>query len=402
MMRATMFKENAVLPFERPEYLARIANVKRRMEAVSIDVLLVSDPCNMNYLTGYDATSYYVHQMAALALDVEEPLWIGRQMDVACARFTTFLQAENLSGYPESYIGVPDRHAMEFVALELKERGWDQGRIGVEMDAHFFTARCYQELRAHLPDADFVDGSLLVNWVRIVKSPREIAYMRQAGVIAEQAMNVAIEKIEVGVRQCDVAAAIYAATVSGTAEFGGDMPEAPWMPSGERTSAPHLTWTDEPYRSGEGTNVELSGVRQRYTAVLARTIILGNPAPKLEAMVPVVIEGMNAALDRARVGVTCQEVEASWRAVASANGIEKSSRIGYSIGIGYPGPSWNERTASLQPGNTTVLEPNMTFHMIPGVWMDDWGFEVSETFRITEDGAPEVFSHVPRQVFVKG
>jgi ectoine hydrolase len=391
-----------VLPFERPEYLERIAKVKRHMDAAGIDVLLISDPCNMNYLTGYDATSYYVHQMIALALDAEEPLWIGRHMDVACARFTTFLEGDNLRGYPESYIGVPDRHPMEFVALELKERGWDQGRIGVEMDAHFFTARCYQELRTHLSDADFVDASLLVNWVRIVKSPQEIAYMRQAGVIAEQAMNVAIEKIEVGVRQCDVAAAIYAATVSGTAEFGGDMPEAPWMPSGERTSAPHLTWTDEPYRSGEGTNVELSGVRHRYTAALARTIILGNPAPKLEAMVPVVIEGMNAALDRARVGVTCQEVEASWRAVASANGIEKSSRIGYSIGIGYPGPSWNERTASLQPGNTTVLEPNMTFHMIPGVWMDDWGFEVSETFRITEDGAPEVFSHVPRQVFVKG
>jgi ectoine hydrolase len=402
MMRATMFKENAVLPFERPEYLARIANVKRRMEAVSIDVLLVSDPCNMNYLTGYDATSYYVHQMAALALDAEEPLWIGRQMDVACARFTTFLQAENLSGYPESYIGVPDRHAMEFVALELKERGWDQGRIGVEMDAHFFTARCYQELRAHLPDADFVDGSLLVNWVRIVKSPREIAYMRQAGVIAEQAMNVAIEKIEVGVRQCDVAAAIYAATVGGTEEFGGDMPEAPWMPSGERTSAPHLTWTDERYRDGEATNVELSGVRHRYTAALARTVILGAPAPKLRAMIPVAIDGLNTALDQARPGVTCHDVEAAWRAVASANGIEKSSRIGYSIGIGYPGPSWNERTASLQPGNTTILKPNMTFHMIIGLWMDDWGFELSETFRVTDDGAPEVFSHVPREVFVKG
>jgi ectoine hydrolase len=402
MMRATIFKENAVLPFERPEYLARIANVKRRMEAVSIDVLLVSDPCNMNYLTGYDATSYYVHQMAALALDAEEPLWIGRQMDVACARFTTFLQAEYLSGYPESYIGVPDRHAMEFVALELKERGWDQGRIGVEMDAHFFTARCYQELRAHLPDADFVDGSLLVNWVRIVKSPREIAYMRQAGVIAEQAMNVAIEKIEVGVRQCDVAAAIYAATVGGTAEFGGDMPEAPWMPSGERTSAPHLTWTDERYRDGEATNVELSGVRHRYTAALARTVILGAPAPKLRAMIPVAIDGLNTALDQARPGVTCHDVEAAWRAVASANGIEKSSRIGYSIGIGYPGPSWNERTASLQPGNTTILKPNMTFHMIIGLWMDDWGFELSETFRVTDDGAPEVFSHVPREVFVKG
>src|SRR5215210_829966 len=71
-------KENAVLPFQRPEYLQRIANVKRRMDAAGTDVLLISDPCNMNYLTGYDATSYYVHQMVALALEAEEPLWIGR------------------------------------------------------------------------------------------------------------------------------------------------------------------------------------------------------------------------------------------------------------------------------------------------------------------------------------
>ncbi len=395
-------KENAVLPFERAEYLERIAGVKRRMGVAGIDVLLISDPCNMNYLTGYDATSYYVHQMVALAIDAEEPLWIGRQMDVACARFTTFLQGDNLRGYPESYIGVPDRHAMEFVAVELKERGWDRRRIGVEMDAHFFTARCYQELQKHLPDADFADASLLVNWARIVKSARESEYMRQAGAIAERAMNVAIEKIEVGVRQCDVAAALYAATVSGTAEFGGDMPEAPWMPSGERTSAPHLTWTDECYKPGEATNVELSGVRHRYTAALARTVILGTPALKLRAMVPVAIEGLDTALDRARRGVTCHDVEAAWREVASANGIEKSSRIGYSIGIGYPGPSWNERTASLQPGDATILEPNMTFHMIIGLWMDDWGFELSETFRVTDDGAPEVFSHVPREVFVKG
>ena len=390
-----------MLPFDRPEYMTRVAAVKRRMDAAGMDVLLISDPTNMNYLTGYDATSYYVHQMVALALDAEEPVWIGRQMDVACARFTTYLEPENMRGYPESYIGVPDRHPMEFVAAELKERGWNRGRIAVEMDAHFFTARCYQELKTHLPDAEWFDATLLVNWARIVKSPREIDYMRQAGIIAEQAMNVAIDTIDVGVRQCDVAAAIYAATVSGTAEFGGDMPEAPWMPAGERTAAPHLTWTDERYRPGEATNVELSGVRHRYTAALARTVILGNPAPKLEAMVPVVIEGINVALDRARPGVTCHDVEAAWRGVASANGIEKSSRIGYSIGIGYPGPSWNERTASLEPGNTTLLEPNMTFHMIIGLWMDDWGFEVSETFRVTENGAPEVFSHVPRQVFVK-
>jgi Xaa-Pro dipeptidase len=382
--------------------MARVAAVKRRMESLGADVLLVSDPCNMNYLTGYDATSYYVHQMVAVGIDADEPLWIGRQMDVACARFTTFLDAANLHGYPESFIGAPGRHPMEFVAALIADQGWGQSRIAVEMDAHFFTARCFAELVRRLPGAAFVDADLLVNRARIVKSPQEIAYMRQAGMIVEKAMNAAIETIDVGVRQCDVAAAIYSAAVRGTAEFGGDMPEAPWMPAGERTAAPHLTWTDERYRAGEATNLELNGCRHRYTAALARTVVLGEPPPAMREMIPVVVEGMNAALERARAGVTCHDVEAAWREVIARHGIEKSSRIGYSIGIGYPGPSWNERTASLQPGDMTVLEPNMTFHMIPAIWMDDWGVEVSETFRVTESGPPELFSHLPRQVFVKG
>ena len=173
------------------------------------------------------------------------------------------------------------------------------------------------------------------------------------------------------------------------------------MPSGARTAAPHLTWTDEPYRAGEATNLELNACRHRYTAALARTVVLGEPAAEMRRMIPVVMEGLDVALDAARAGVTGHEVEAAWRGVAAAHGIEKSSRIGYSIGIGYPGPSWNERTASLQPGNATVLEPNMTFHMIIGMWLDEGGFEISETFRVTENGPPEVFSHVPREVFVK-
>jgi len=390
-----------VPPFDRSEYLARISAVKQRMADAGIDLLLISDPCNMNYLTGYDATSYYVHQMAALALDAEEPLWIGRQMDVACARFTTFLKPENLRGYPEHYIGNPDGHPMAFIAQLLTEQGWDHGRIGVEMDAHFFTARAYQELVRALPHATFIDATLLVNWARIVKSPREIGYMREAGIIVEQAMNVAIAMIEPGVRGCDVAAAVYQSVVSGTVELGGDMPEGPWMPSGPRTAAPHLTWTDEPYRAGEATNLELNACRHRYTAALARTVVLGQPPAEMAGMIPVVVEGLNVALESARAGVSCEDVEAAWRKVASRHGIEKSSRIGYAIGIGYPGPSWNERTASLQPGDTTILEPNMTFHMIIGLWLDDGGFEISETFRVTENGGPEVFSHVPREVFVK-
>src|SRR5436190_1448263 len=90
-----------IVVFERSEYLERLRNTKRRMVEAGIEVLLVSDPANMNYLTGYNASSYYVHQMAIVAVDADEPLWVGRKMDVACARYTAFMAPENLIGYPE-------------------------------------------------------------------------------------------------------------------------------------------------------------------------------------------------------------------------------------------------------------------------------------------------------------
>ena len=97
--------------------------------------------------------------------------------------------------------------------------------------------------------------------------------------------------------------------------------------------------------------------------------------------------------------MTAEAVEAVWRATTARHGIVKDSRIGYSTGLNYP-PDWGEHTISLRPGDKTVLEPNMTLHMLPGVWFDDWGIEISECFRVTETGA-EPLADVPRELFVK-
>ncbi len=387
-------------PFERDEYIQRISKTKQRMAERGIDVLLVTDPANMNYLTGYDGWSFYTHQVVAVSLDAEEPVWIGRLMDVACARHTTFLRPENIVGYPDVYVYDRSRHAMTYAADILRQRGWEQRTFAVEMDAHYLTARYFEVLRKELPRARFVDADFLVNWVRIVKSPREIDYMRQAGRIAAVAMQTAIDVIEPGVRECDAAAKVYAALIAGTPEFGGDVPMGISMPSGEKTSAPHLVWTDQPYLRDVAVSIELGGCRHRYHSGLARTVFLGSPPERLSTLSAATVEGMQVAFDAVRPGRTCEEVEAAWRGVLKKAGIEKESRIGYSIGLGYP-PSWVERTASLAPGDTTVLEPGMTFHMILGMWQEDWGFELSEAFRVTEKGEPELFAGFPRQLFVK-
>ena len=95
---------------------------------------------------------------------------------------------------------------------------------------------------AALPNATFVDSKNIVNWVRIIKSDDEIAYMQDAAKLVELAMQAGINAIESGTRQCDAVAKTYSAQIHGTDAFGGEYTSlVPMLPSGVGTTTPHLT-----------------------------------------------------------------------------------------------------------------------------------------------------------------
>jgi Xaa-Pro dipeptidase len=386
--------------FTRTEYLERIRRTQAAMEEKNIELLVVCDPANMNYLTGYDGWSFYVPQAVLVINDQEEPVWIGRNMDRNGAMHTAFIKQDNMIGYPDDYVQSDVKHPMNFVGDVIKQKGWDRKTLGVETDAYYYTARCDAELKKTLGKDTLADGNLLVNWVRIIKSDAEIALMSQAGKIAEKVMATALENLVPGKRECDAVAAVLQAQASGTPEFGGDYPAiVPMMPTGEKTSAPHLTWTDDPYLAGQAVNLELAGCRHRYHCPIARTAFLGSTPPqKLSDLADITVEGLNLTLDTIRPGMTGEAVERVWREHIAKKGFEKESRIGYSMGLNYP-PDWGEHTASLRPGDKTELAPGMTFHMILGMWMDNFGFECSESFQVTETGA-RTFATFDRKLFV--
>lgn len=387
-------------PFHSFEYGTRIDNTKERMAEQGIDALVVTDPANMYYLTGYDAWSFYVHQAVLVIRDHDQPIWVGREMDAKAAQVTTWLDDDNILSYSDDYVqSSADKHPMDYIATVLDQRDGADGVVGTEMDAYYFTARSYERLAEQLPEAEMVDATLLVNWVRLTKTQQELKYMRRASRIVENAMETAYDVIEPGVRECDVAAEIYHALISGTDRHGGEYASiVPLMPTGTGTATPHLTWSDEPLEEGDPIIFELAGCKHRYHSPLARTACVGDPPAELERTADVIIEGMEAALDAIEPGATCEAVERAWRDVISEHGFVKESRIGYAMGLGYP-PDWGEHTASFRPGDETVLEPNMTFHLIPGIWLDEYGVEISESIRVTSDGV-EVFADYPRELFI--
>ncbi|MBO6493569.1 MAG: M24 family metallopeptidase [Pelagibacteraceae bacterium] len=386
--------------FTKTEYKERLIKVKDAMQKKSIDLMISQDPANMNYLTGYDAWSFYYAQCVLVHINEDEPICFLRPMDAGGAYIKTYLQDKNIIKYDEKCIHTWPSHPYDYLVEEIKRRKWDNQCIGLEMDSHYFTAYCYEKIKQGLPNAKIKDSERLVNWVRLVKSNAEIDLMRIASKITEQGMKTAIESINPGVRQCDAVAEIQKSLIGGTSEFGGDYSGiVPLLPTGKGTSASHLTWTEEKFIKGEATIVELAGVYKKYHCPMARTIMLGEADQKKIDTMKATNEALDAGISEIKPGKTCDEVAQKFWKVLDKYGIKKNSRTGYSIGIGYP-PDWGEHTLNIQKGDKTILQPNVTFHMIAVMQFGNWGAHSSESIRVTEKGY-ELFCDFSREWHIK-
>jgi ectoine hydrolase len=372
--------------FNKSEYAARVARTKKRMREAGFDLVLCQDPANMCYLSGFDGWSFYTPQCLLVHIDEDMPIWFGRAQDAKSAHITTDLPADNIISFSEPLVHHPNQHPYDELCEFIIGRGWGTTAIGVELDAHYYTARAHHHLTTGLPQATLGDNHELVNWVRLIKSESEIGYMREAGQICSQAMNRALELLRPGTPQNEIIAEVYAAQVLGLpGKFGDYTSLCPLIQVDEGTSTPHLTWSDEPLPADSLVVMEIGAARRHYHAPLTRTAHLGKPPAEVSRLAAVIVEGVDAALEIARPGVSAEQVESVWQQVLNKRGYHKESRVGYSIGLNFP-PDWGERTASLRPGDKTILETGMCFHFQSGVWLDDFGAAISEPFMVTEQG----------------
>lgn len=386
--------------FSRTEYDRRIQLTRAAMAEAGLDLLFVTDPSNQAWLTGYDGWSFYVHQGVLLAPE-GEPIWWGRYMDSIGAQRTCWMAHDNIHGYADHFVQSTERHPMQDLAGHIRSLGANGKRIGVEMENYYYSAKAHTVLAEELPQATLVDATALVNWQRLIKSDEEITFIRRAARISEKVVTTAIDRAAPGVRKNDLVADIFHAGITGVDDIWGDYPAiVPLTPSGLDATAAHLTWNGDPMRAGEATFFELSGCYRRYHAPLCRTVFLGTPPQEMLDAEQAQLEGIEAGLQAARAGNRTCDIANAFTGVLEKHGIHREGRCGYPIGLSYP-PDWGERTASIRSEDQTVLQPGMTFHFMPALWMDTWGLETTETILITEDGSAEALCNVPRKLFVK-
>lgn len=377
--------------FPRDEYLRRLDLVRADLSRRGVDALVVTSTSHITYLTGYTALSGYVPQGLVVSLNHAEPTFILRKMDAPAAIHMSFMDRTKVIGYPEALIGNPDRDGFDVIIDFLKRLGLTKAGIGLEMGN--LSSRAVAKFRDELPNARIEDCTGLIGWIRLIKSDLEIEVMREAAAIADAAMTRAGEVIRPDVREADAVAEINAVLARGVNGKAGTILAPTNLCSSPRTGTAHIVWSDDTFRRGSQINLELGGVRHGYTAALMRTFIIGRPSDRLRRLHEAEVAGLEAALATVRPGATCSDVANAFYRTLAKGGFTKESRCGYAIGI-----DWLEPTASLRDGDMTELKPNMTFHLMLGNWVDeDFGYVISETFRVTQTGV-EVLTKTPREL----
>jgi Xaa-Pro dipeptidase len=328
------------LPFTLLEYRERLDRIRDRMHTEQVDVLYLSAPESICYVSGHQA-SWYQGQAAsdwhagsgiAIAAAADNYIHFEDEDEVALARLVSVSTDIRIRSHDEDV----EEWAL-FVASELAAQGWLTGTVGLEMSSSR-PNRNYSEIFQAALEAKgvrVVDATKLVRGVRNRKSSQELAHIRTAQNIADIGMRAAISHIRPGVTELDVAAeGTYA-----MAKAGGESAGIPMtVISGPRNSCVHALPSRRVIMAGDIVNIDICGVYNRYHASLARCISMGEPSQAVAAYHKKIAGGVAAVADLIRPMLTASELLESMKAYYEEAGIwhDRWWVGGYELGIAFP------------------------------------------------------------------
>lgn len=378
--------------FPKDEYDERMGRLRAAMAEQGISTALVHGPENVCYLTGHETPGYYVYQCLIVPAE-GDPVLLMRETETVNARLYSHLR--DIQGYPDTVDPV------DATIEAIERRGFDRTRIGLEERCWFLPPVMYRRLVTALGGAEPAAIDDMVAQLRLVKSPREIAAIREAARVTSAAMTAALDAVATGVPEREVAAVIFATLVREGCEYLG---MEPFVASGPRSGAIHSSWSERVIGPGETVLVEIGAAVKRYHAALMRTAATPGLPDKLARMAEVCIASLDAALAEVRPGSTPERVDQACRqAIADAGMADLyRKRTGYSIGVAFA-PDWGEgHILSLRSGERRPFVPGMVVHVVPALREEGLGgVGFSETVLLTESGH-EVLTTVPRTLTMAG
>lgn len=370
-------------PFSDEELSRRLAATRQEMAARGLDLVLLSAPEHVFYLTGLDHWGYFAPHVLIVAAEGELVL-VTRAMEHVAIRN----QVRNAT-----FIGHADSEsAADVVVKHLK--GASSGKtIGLEAASAGLSYAMGQALKQGIDGASWVDITGMLDEMRLVKSAEEQRFMKSAAVASDAGTQAAINAIHDGAKEADVAAECLAAMT----RAGGTPPGfGPFLRPSHRMAEEHTTWGDGEHH--EAVFLEIAGCVARYNAPMGRLVNIGRISDEDAEMANICGEAFDATLRALKVGARAKDVYNGWQSVVDAAGMPEYRRhhCGYLVGIGFP-PAWTggPRVTGLRHDSDREMREGMTFHLMS--WFTETGrgnYFISNTVLLGADGA-EVLTTTP-------
>jgi Xaa-Pro dipeptidase len=382
------------LPFTREEHDARLARLRASLRADGFDAMLVFAQESHFWLTGYDTGGYVFFQCAIVTADDRPVVLLTRRPDLLQARQTSTIEDIRIWWDAEDANPAQDLRAI------LEEFGLRGARVAVELNTHGLTGWNLWRLQKTLDGFCTLDDDRhLIRRLRLIKSPAEIAYMREASRLLDRSLAAVIAAARPGVLD----AALKAEYLRVVLEGGGDMPpNAPLFNSGPRAVYGRGVSQPRMLEPVDQILVEYPVAYRRYCAKTEWTILLGHATDRQRHMYDTARATLARMTEIARPGTTLGEIFDVHAEGLDAGGFRahRYGATGYSVGCTFA-PTSMDVPPMIYSGNPLACAPGMTlfYHVMIGDSDTGYAMGVGHTLLVTE-GAPEVLTALPGELTI--
>jgi Xaa-Pro dipeptidase len=392
-----------------PELMrGRIAATQSKLQEAGLDGMLVIKPEHVRYLAGfwgYSTRTEYAMPRRLIALVVPargECTLVVPKIELNYARRQTWVT--DVRHHVEWEQAGETFGGLVLLATVLKDKNLRKGRLAVETG--FVSAKLLAMLRAELTDTQFLDAPAILEDMRMIKSPEEIAVLRISGSMAVEEYRAEARAVRVGVREFELAAVgraegtrLYAQHL---AHFANDhalvdpvVDGLQIITSGERLDMVHALSSERQVKGGDMVLLDFCRYPQflGYRIGFSRMVSLRQPSTAESEMIALTMEAFRLSLSVLKPGVRAEEPDLIAREFLDKHGLAETFVHRTGRGVGLEGAERPEIGA----GDKTILQPGMVVTIEPSIYMANFAVHVEDTFLITPDGH-EVLTPCPREL----
>jgi len=341
-------------------------------ERAGVDVLVAMSPENFTYISGaWVLTVGSIRPRHAYAIIPRQ----GEPVTLVCSIEENTMRDESWIGDVQAYTEFADEPVLKLADL-LKARGWDKGRIGIDLG--YLPQISYARLAAALPDASLVDTTDVVAAARTIKDADEVAALERAARSTHEAVLEAMEASRLGESEKTMADRI----VNGMINRGGDTGLFTCFASGDRTKIGHAMPTDRVPKESEIIRFDVGARYCQWMSDFARTYSTGNPTTLQKDTYRSLVRVHKETIGAVRPGVTAEELFFVCKESFGKHGLAfHMPHVGHSFGVEL------HENPMLRPGDRTRIETGMVLNIEPFVFDPERnGYHVEDLFVVTDDG----------------